>query len=1062
MFFTEEKLKARITELEPYRYLNRTKIENWKVKEDVGKEDQYPPTVDETWADFPIGSRWEGRDYYLWVSTTLQAPAFDEEEDFVLLFYFGMTGGGHNSGFESLLFVNGEPYQGVDSNHPEVFLGHQYSGQEITLAIRLWSGLEGGGPQQMMCHQFLVGDCAILSPEVDNFYYTTQVMLDTIMILNKNDPERFALLNLLEKAYEKIDWSSPGREGFYSSVLAANDFLSEEVRELPKNSPVTVTAVGHTHIDVAWLWRLKHTREKCARSFSTVLRLMERYPEYFFLQSQPQLYAYIKEDYPEIYEKIKERIDQGNWEVDGAMWVEADCNISSGESLVRQILHGSKFVEEEFDRDVKYLWLPDVFGYSWALPQILKKSGIETFMTTKISWNQYNRMPHDTFIWRGIDGSEILTHFITTPDRHIIDENIVSAYTYNGLLEPYSVKGIYDSYRNKDFNSEMLLSYGYGDGGGGVNREMLEKRRRLDLMPGLPRVQTGRAREYFERLHKTVEGTGNYVHTWDGELYLEYHRGTYTSQAYIKKWNRKLELGFRELEMLHTFASITKEDWEYPAQQIHKGWEIILRNQFHDIIPGSSIKEVYEDYTIECQEAKDTLQEITNDFEVNYLKQEENKWSVFNNAGWVASELVFVPITEDGYFVDEEGEDLTSEKVSGGYKVEILDVSPLSNRVITFVPAGDSSLLASSVEEKPLLASPVEEKQKSAFKFNEEKDGVETPFYCIKWNQEGQLTSIVDLKNEREVLKEGGCGNVLRLYEDKPMEYDAWDIDLYYILKSKTLEASKIEVLCENALWASIGFTYEFGTSSITQEMTLYCNTPRIDFKTRVNWQERQQLLRTSFEVDIRSTEATYQIQYGNVKRPTHWNTSWDMARFESVAHQWVDFSEGNYGVALLNDCKYGHSVKDQTISLSLLKGAIYPDPDADRGEHEFTYSLYPHKGNFVAGKVTEQAWSLNSPMLVSKGAGEEGCLFKLDKNDSLAIDAIKRQEGGKGIILRFHEHTGSKRKITLEPQFAFESWQETNLMEKVIGEKVVGVDGKIQLELTPYEIKTILIEQSS
>ena len=1050
MFFTEEKLKARITEIEPYRYLNRTTIENWKVKEDVTKEEQYPPKVDETWADFPIGSRWEGRDYYLWVSTTLQVPAFGEGEDFVLLFYFGQTGGGHNSGFESLLFVNGEPYQGVDSNHPEVFLGHQYSGQEVTLAIKLWSGLEGGGPPQIMCHQFLVGDTAFLSPEVDDFYYTSQVMLDTIMILNKNDPERFALLNLLEKAFKKIDWSAPGGEVFYASVLDANAFLDEESRKLPKNSPVTVTAVGHTHIDVAWLWRLKHTREKCARSFCTVLRLMERYPEYFFLQSQPQLYAYMKEDYPEIYEKIKERIDQGVWEVDGAMWVEADCNISSGESLVRQILQGSKFIKEEFDKDVKYLWLPDVFGYSWALPQILKKSGLETFMTTKISWNQYNRMPHDTFIWRGIDGSEILTHFITTPDRHIVDENIVSAYTYNGLLEPYSVKGIYDSYRNKDFNSELLLAYGYGDGGGGVNREMLEKRRRLDLMPGLPRVQTGRVREYFERLHKTIERTENYVHTWDGELYLEYHRGTYTSQAYIKKWNRKLELGLRELEMLHTFASIKKEDWEYPAKAIHKGWEIVLRNQFHDIIPGSSIKEVYEDYAIECQEAQDTLQEITNAFEVNYLKQEENQWSIFNNAGWKTSELVFIPVTEDGYFVDEENKVLPGEKVAGGVQVEVLEVPPLSSKVITFNPASEAINLDSLEEEK----------EKKVFLVRPDKDGIETPFYNIAWNEKGQLTSIYDLKNDREVMKEGGLGNVLRLYEDKPMQYDAWDIDLYYVLKSKTLEAGKIEILSENALWVSVGFTYAFGKSSMTQEMMLYRNSPRIDFKTKVNWQERQQLLRASFDVDIRSTEATYQIQYGNVKRPTHWNTSWDMARFESVAHQWVDFSEGNFGVALLNDCKYGHSVKDQTISLSLLKGAIYPDPDADRGEHEFTYSLYPHQGNFVAGKVTEEAWSLNSPMGVLKGTDEGRALFKLEEGDALAIDAIKRQEEGEGIILRCHEHTGSKRKITLEPQFNFESWQETNLMEKVIGEKEINTNGKIQMVLAPYEIKTILINR--
>jgi len=1038
MFFTENKLLARIQELEGYRYLNRTSIGIWKALEDVTKEEKYPPVIDDSWYDFVPGTHWEGRDHYLWLQSELTIPDFNEKEKFVLLFDFGKTGGGTNSGFESMFYVNGIPYQGVDSNHKEVFLGSEFSGQTVKMALKLWSGLEGGGSKKIMRHHFIYGDYAFLSPEIDNLYYTTKTMLDTVEVLDENIYERTLLLNTLNRTFELINWAIPGSLEFYQSLFKANDYIVEAVAKFPKATPVTVTAIGHTHIDVAWLWRLKHTREKAARSFSTVLRLMERYPEYIFLQSQPQLYAYIKEDYPEIYEKIKAKIITGEWEVDGAMWVEADCNISSGESLVRQILHGRNFIKDEFNQDINYLWLPDVFGYSWALPQILKKSGIDTFMTTKISWSQYNRMPHDTFTWRGIDGSEVLTHFITTPDLGI-DSRYFSYYTYNGLMTPKTVKGIYDNYRNKDINSEMLLSYGYGDGGGGVNRDMLESRRRLDDIPGLPQVKTGKAKDYFERLHTTVKDTENYVHTWDGELYLEYHRGTYTSQAFVKKKNRKLELAYRDMELLHSWGVATKNNWSYPNKEIRQGWEIILLNQFHDIIPGTSINEVYKDCEIDYQVTFDLVEKIKGDFVTNFINQAKDCWTVFNTAGWIRDELIHLPCLEDGYFIDSDGRILDSVKFNDGYHIKLNKIMPLSSTIIRFVKTDETI--------------------KRTNHFMVELHQIETPFYRISWNTKGQLTGIFDKENRVQVLTENGLGNYLRLFEDKPMQFDAWDIDLFYKQKSKILTATNIEILSTDDLSAHIEFTFEFGKSRIKQQMIVYKDSRRIDFKTYVDWKERQQLLQVAFDVNIRSTEARYNIQYGSVKRPTHWNTSWDMARFESVAHQWVDFAEQDYGVALLNDCKYGHHVKDQTMSISLLKGPIYPDPEADLGQHEFTYSLLPHNGDFIAGNVMEQAWSLNNPLKVFNGDAGDQTFFKIDSKYPVAIEAVKQAEHGEGLILRLHDHTGSKRKITLSPIFKFTSWCETNLMETPVSEYETCVSGDIHLELMPFEIKTILIK---
>ena len=559
MFFTDRKLEARLYELASYRYRDIIPFESLFAKEDTaGVSNPEIPTSDACWDLMAVGERWSGRDRYLWLRKTMSVPKAWEGKKIVGIFDFGSTGGGNNSGFESMLYIEGKPYQGVDSNHKEAFFDSNYAGKDLELVFRLWSGLEGGGNPTPQEHRINRADLAWLDEKVDDLFFMTRVILETLKVLNEFDPVVPQLRMALDKAYKLIDWSYPGSEAFYESVHAADDLLNELIDNMDKNSLVKVKCVGHTHIDVAWLWRLKHTREKCARSFSTVLRLMEQYPEYTFLQTQPQLYEYIKEDYPEMFEKIKAKVKEGNWEADGGMWVEADCNLTSGESLTRQILVGSKFFREELGQEIKYLWLPDVFGYSWALPQILKKSGIPMFMTTKISWNQYNRMPHDTFKWRGMDGSEVLTHFITAPEPWSQPGSWF--YTYNGHLTPKIVKGVYDAYSDKNLTDELLISFGYGDGGGGVNRDMLEYRRRVDKMPGLPSLETSKAADYFKGLREKIENTDEYVHTWDGELYLEYHRGTYTSQAYNKKMNRYLENYYRNVEWLTAMDAINKGD----------------------------------------------------------------------------------------------------------------------------------------------------------------------------------------------------------------------------------------------------------------------------------------------------------------------------------------------------------------------------------------------------------------------------------------------------------------------------------------------------------------------
>lgn len=520
MLHTERKIEKRIEELKGYRfegdtqkgyrYRDRRNLGGFHMKEDtLGLVNPPMPIWEETDGYLQPGEAWKGRDRYLWLEQTIRLPKEWKKRkpgtEPVGVFDFGLTGGGYNSGFEAMLYIDGQVYQAVDSNHMEVFFQKEHFGRELTLTFRLWSGLEGGGEPREMIHCYKEAFIGLLDTATDDLYYLSHMMLDAVKHMSKDSTEYHELLEALDEAYRLIDWTEPGSERFYETVGQAAAALNTSVDGMEKHSGVQLSCVGHTHIDTAWLWRLKHTREKVSRSFSSVLRLMERFPEYYFLHTQPQQYAYIKEDFPEIYAQIQKKVKEGRWEIDGGMWVEADCNIPSGESLTRQFLQGRKFMLEEFGKEPEYLWLPDVFGYSWALPQILIKSGIHTFMTTKISWNQYNHMPNDTFWWKGIDGSKVLTYFMTTPDQGQAKERFYA--TYNGYPTAETVQGAWEKYQDKRLNQDILLAYGYGDGGGGVNRDMLECIRRLDKIPGIPHVKTTTASDYFRRLQETVKNT---------------------------------------------------------------------------------------------------------------------------------------------------------------------------------------------------------------------------------------------------------------------------------------------------------------------------------------------------------------------------------------------------------------------------------------------------------------------------------------------------------------------------------------------------------------------------
>jgi alpha-mannosidase len=1040
--FIVEKIGREIYSLEGLRYQHITPVKEL-LATDEPEGFAYPGFIgpNKNSRKMAAGEFWSGRDRYLWLHTEFEAPKEWKGREVLGVFDFGITGGGHNSGFESLVFIDGLPWQGVDSNHQEVFFKPQ-GGKKLAFDFRLWSGLEGGGAKRTLDHQIKKAFFCTLEPSTDELYYLLLNLVRTIKVLDPNDPFQSRLQNILVEGYKLLDFSSPGSPAFYASAKAALEYYRKALKAVKDQKDVAVSFIGHTHIDLSWLWRYKHTREKGERSFSTVLRLMERYPEYVFLQTQAQIYDSIKEDHPDLFKAIAKRVAEGRWEASGSMWVEADCNIPSGESLVRQILYGKGFFKKEFGVDNTFLWLPDVFGYNWALPQILRKSGIDTFITTKISWSEINRMPHDTFTWTGMDGSEVLTHFITTPDT-----GNAWFYTYNGQVQPDTVRGIWNTYRDKGLNQDLLFSYGFGDGGGGVTRNMLENIRALSQMPGLPALKTERVDSYLKRLHKKVSapGAGRLLHNFDRELYLEYHRGTYTSQALTKKMNRRLELLYRNAEILQSLAALKTKKWDDKAwAALQQGWKLILKAQFHDIIPGSSIGEVYEDTRRDHQTAWDAGEAALEGAAKALGGNEKNAYTAINTSAWKRSGLVKLPAPEKGkIFAGENGALLSQVSNEGGGEkaawVWVNGAAPLGSTVINV--AGSSPEIPAAVPGK---------KNKIAVL----KNGLDTPFYKIRWNPQGQLVSIFDREARREVLS--GTGNELQIFEDRPKSNDAWEIEATIDLKREVIgKLVSLKVEETGPLFARVRFVWTYNRSKITQDLIAYTIHKRIDFKTQVDWQERSKLLKVSFPVDIRSVTARYEIQYGSLERNTTRSTSWDEAQFEVVGHQWADYSETGFGVALMNDSKYGYDIKEGVMRLSLLKSAEHPDPEADRGLQEFTYALYSHSAPWHESELIPLAWDLNDPLRALPGKIALGELVKIS-GGAAALDAVKKSEDGKDLIIRIHETAGGRGRVKIEFAVPVSGWTEANLMEE--GEGRFKTGPVIRRKLKPFEIATFRV----
>jgi len=1048
--WTPNKIKQRLDLITPLVYIKKESLPSFRFLE--LESALTPPLIgvevdDSAWQEIDAHEYWGS-----WMQNFVLRTRFTIPEDWGKsrppALYLPLGEAGDFSHPEALAYIDGQPYAACDRHHQEILLKPEWAdGKSHTLALHGWTGL-GNAWKDNPFTKLYMRQCEVVQihPPTRDFVTLARVALETAQAVNENHPARYQLLTALNEAFIALDTRDPlGCDYFYQSVEPATRVLKAGIEKAGAPLDAVVHATGHAHIDIAWLWTLGQTRRKSERTFQNVIRFMEQFPEYHFTQSQPQVYQFIKEDQPALFESITQRIAEGRWEPIGGMWVEADCNLSGAESLARQFLLGRTFFREHFGEDAEspILWLPDVFGYAWALPQLIKQAGLKYFMTIKIGWSQYNRLPYDTFLWQGIDGTQILTHFSTVPDP-----GGYGTSTYNAIANAPQALGTWKNFQQKELHKDLLMAYGFGDGGGGPTLEMLENIEVMKHFPALPQVKQSSVKTFFESIAPLSDS--KMMPVWNGELYLELHRGTYTSQARNKRANRKSEFLLHDAEFIATYASLIT-NYQYPITEFTEAWRTVCLNQFHDIIPGSSIGAVYEESQQQYAEVTRNVTQIRDEALEALAQKLDGDIFLVNATSFKQSGLVFIPGDSSQRFT-RDGKTLPAQEAESGVWVDGGDIPPSS-----VIALSSRSQVPSSRSQVQSSKSPV-----SSLHL------LENNFLRVEFNAAGDIIRIFDKQANREVLVPNEVANQFQAFEDRPSDWDAWDIEIHYDDKMWLAEpASSIEVVEYGELRQTIEIKRQILTSPYTQRISLNHNSPRLDFDTYIEWKEKHTLLKVAFPVDVLAPQATYEIQWGNVQRPTHRNTSWDWARFETCAHKWVDLSEGNYGVSLLNDCKYGHDIRGNVMRITLLRSPTMPDPTADVGEHQFKYSLYSHMGSWNE-ETQREAYLLNDPIVIYQRKEERGkkpvsnlqSLLSVS-SPNIIIETIKWAEDGNGIIVRLYESQRGRGEVTLRTAFPILSVWITNLLEE--NQTQLEPDGQqVTVFLKPYEIITLRLLPTS
>lgn len=973
---------------------------------------------------------------------------------------------------DTLVYVDGNPLAALNPMHEkfrlaasgeagrsytvdlESYAGHTYAGMHPLQAPVVLLTLSHSIPEQP--NVFRGGELLIKNLPVYSLYYDSFTLFELARQLDDDSLRKNRILRDLYGALMGVHLNARGNQLAEQAAQAAKAIAPLLAARNGDTMP-EVFLVGHAHIDHAWLWPISETERKAARTFANMTRLAEEFPEFLFLQSQPAQLDAVARLYPKVFEAVKSAYARGQWEPNGGMWIEADCNLTSGESLIRQFLVGKQATRRLLGYEGDVLWLPDVFGYAAALPQILAGCEIDYFVTSKINWNDTTRFPYDTFLWRGIDGTGVKTHYITP-----------RLNGYNGKVSPAEIFDAWRQVQHKEVQSGLIMSIGEGDGGGGTMRADLECSRRLSNLEGAPLVRWAKVSDALRRIFETA----GELPEWRGELYLELHRGTYTTQARTKRYNRTLELALRDCEFLYSALQLTGASLDYPRAQLLECWKKLLTNQFHDIIPGSSITRVYQDAEASYQEIKRTTDSLLAAGRAQLSEKLGGDLFVFNSLSWPRTSCAAIPWRDDF----REPTELVS--TAGSVPIQV-------GSTIDDAPEAIAFLHAPSMGVASYRRAPASRAQQSAFSLR--GDSLETPFSRIMFDDRRRIRSLVDKESEREVVQTGEVLNRLQTAEDVPILWDAWDIESDWvrsIVDEDRLESS--EVKSDGPLFLQMRNRFRIGeASSFVQDVRFYASDRRIDFITRVDWHESHRLLKAAFPINVQASQVRCEVQYGHALRSTTTNLPHDRARFELCAHKWISVEEAGFGAALLNDCKYGHDVRGAVMRITLLRSPKAPDPEADMGLHLFTYSLLPFSGAFSVERIVRSAYDLNVPLAVIHGpadragsaASQERSFFEIDCPE-IIIEAVKPAEtddaqwGARGksgrrearvphLVVRLYEASGGARRARLRTSARIvEAW-ETNMLER--DARASGHDEhSVALAFRPFEIKTLKLALES
>ncbi|MFJ2911354.1 glycoside hydrolase family 38 C-terminal domain-containing protein [Streptomyces sp. NPDC087228] len=915
-------------------------------------------------------------------------------------------------------------------------------------------------------YRFASADLAVLDEEVWHLVLDIEVLSELMRELPVDRSRRHEILRALERMLDALDLHDVAR-----TARAGRDELAEALSRPASASAHRISATGHAHIDSAWLWPLRETVRKASRTFANVTALSRDYPELVFAASQAQQYAWVQEHQPHVWERIKRAVADGQWVPVGSMWVESDANMPGGEALARQLVHGKRFFERELGVETEEIWLPDSFGYTAAFPQLARLAGVKWFLTQKLSWNQSNKMPHHTFWWEGIDGTRVFTHFPPVD-------------TYNAQFHGLELAHAERNFAEKGVATRSLVPFGWGDGGGGPTREMMEKARRLQDLEGSPRVGIESPSAFFAAAE---EEYGALAPVWSGELYLELHRATYTTQAKTKQGNRRSEHLLREAELWATAAALRTSGHPYPYERLDRLWKTVLLHQFHDILPGSSIAWVHREARDAYDRVREELADVVAD-SVSALGGPEGLVAL-NSSPYQRSQVVELDaeasaVLPSGARVQSLGEGRTAVLAEApGLGAGLLDGSAVPEHMVTAsghsaVP--EHTVTASGHSGEPPTGSAKESASESVGESTGDSAGesasgsaegpaagsahqgfvLDNGLLRVVIDSDGLIAAVRDLDAGRDVLAPGHRANLLQLHPDHPNRWDAWDIDRHYRrTRTDLTDADSVELVEEGPLRAAVRVTRSFGASRVVQKIRLAANSRRIDIETEVDWQESEKVLKASFPLDVHAERSTAEIQFGHIHRPTHDNTGWDAARFEICAHRWLRVAEPGYGVALLNDSTYGHEVTrtphgaglGTTVRLTLLRAPRSPDPETDLGTHRFRYALAP--GSEITDAVRE-GLALNLPLRAAVAPALPSLLST--GHPAVTVESVKLAEDRSGdVIVRLYESAGGRANTTLRVGFPVVQARITDLLERPLHEADTDEHGLV-LSLRPFQIVTV------